>query len=157
MGSTAPHPCIVAPTEGSAMRTLRTLPTGHRPARQVIAVAAVSAAALVSLLASPGAVAAARPGKPAFGPDVVLPGGQGGEPSLAIDTFTAAGRNDLYAVAIGDANGPLEWHSYDGGATWSAPVPFDTGGPLRGLDSDVAVNTNGDVLAADLDLTWASV
>jgi hypothetical protein len=100
---------------------------------------------------------AALAAKPSFGPDTVLPGGQGAEPSLAIDTSATPSRNYDYVVAIGDPNGPLEWHSYDLGETWSAPVPFDTSGPLRGGDSDVAVNTNGDVLATDLDVTWASV
>src|SRR5207247_2010371 len=106
----------------------------------------------------PGAGAAASSGgKPSFGPDIVLPGGQGAEPSMAIDTSATASRGDTYVVAVGDANGPLEWHSYDAGRTWSQPVPYDLAGPLRGGDSDVAVNTNGNLLAADLDVSWASV
>src|SRR5437764_2928359 len=96
-------------------------------------------------------------GKPSFGADLVLPGGQGGEPSIAVDTSPTASRGALYVGAIGDANGPLEWHSYDSGKTWSQPVPFDLSGPLRGGDDDLAVNTNGDLLAADLNVTWASV
>lgn len=92
-----------------------------------------------------------------FTPDVTLPGGQGAEPSIAVDTSSTAGRGDLYVVAVGDPNGPLEWHSYDAGKTWSPPVPYDTSGALRGGDSDVAVNTNGDVLAVDLDVVAASV
>ena len=96
-------------------------------------------------------------GTPSFGADVVLPGGQGAEPSYAIDTSPTASRGSEYVVAIGDSNGPLEWHSYDAGKSWSAPVPFDLGGPLRGGDSDVAVNTNGNVLAADLNVSWTSV
>jgi hypothetical protein len=116
----------------------------------------VAAMALGLAVAAPPALAATS-GKPSFGPDQVLPGGQGGEPSMAIDTSSTSSRNDDYVVAIGDPNGPLEWHSYDLGKTWSAPVPFDTSGPARGGDSDVAVNTNGDVLTTDLDVTWASV
>ena len=114
--------------------------------------------AFVALTAAlvPGATGASN-GKPSFGADVVLPGGQGGEPSYAIDTSATSSRGAQYVVAIGDSNGPLEWHSYDSGKSWSAPVPFDLNGPLRGGDSDVVVNTNGDVIAADLDVSWASV
>jgi hypothetical protein len=106
---------------------------------------------------APGAAAPRTNGRPSFGPDLVLPGGQGAEPSLAVDTSPTSSRNYDYVVAIGDPNGPLEWHSYDLGKTWSNPVPFDESGPLRGGDSDVAVNTNGDVLGIDLNVTWASV
>src|ERR1051326_3883647 len=94
---------------------------------------------------------------PAFGGDIVLPGGPGAEPSMAIDTSPTASRGDIYVGAIGDSNGPLEWHSYDNGKTWSQPVPFDLSGQLRGEDQDVAVNTNGDLLAVDLDVAYASV
>src|SRR6201997_3967071 len=121
-------------------------------------------AALVcaAVFAAPGATAKPpAPGggakAPSFGSDIVLPGGQGAEPSIAIDTSPTASRGDIYVGAIGDSNGPLEWHSYNGGTTWSQPVPFDTSGPERGGDQDVAVNTNGDLLATDLNLTWASV
>src|SRR5919204_3615649 len=115
-------------------------------------------ASLIGVIVVPGAVAkGSTSGKPSFGSDLVLPGGQGAEPSIAIDTSPTSGRGDIYVGAIGDSNGPLEWHSYDGGKTWSQPVPFDLGGPLRGLDEDVAMNTNGDLLATDLDLTYASV
>jgi hypothetical protein len=112
----------------------------------------VGTAILLAVLA-PVAMA----GKPSFGSDTVLPGGQGGEPSLAIDTSPNPSRNFEYVDAIGDPNGPLEWHSYDGGKSWSAPVPFDLSGPARGGDADVAVNTNGDLLATDLNVTWSSV
>jgi BNR/Asp-box repeat len=117
----------------------------------------------VAVFAAPFATAKAPPpggggGKaPSFGADLVLPGGQGAEPSLAIDTSPTASRGDIYAAAIGDSNGPLEWHSYDGGKTWSQPVPFDTNGQARGEDQDIAVNTNGDLLATDLDIAYASV
>jgi hypothetical protein len=118
----------------------------------------IGVAAVVGLaLCLAAGTQAASAAKPSFGPDTVLPGGQGGEPSIAIDTSPTSSRNYDYVVAIGDPNGPLEWHSYDLGKTWSAPVPFDTSGPLRGGDSDVAVNSNGDVLTTDLDVTWASV
>lgn len=117
------------------------------------------------VLVSSATATAARPngggggkGKPpSFGSDVVLPGGQGAEPSIAIDTSPTGSRGDEYVVAVGDPNGPLEWHSYDAGKSWSSPIPYDLSGPARGGDSDVAVNTNGDVLATDLDVTWASV
>ncbi len=113
------------------------------------------------VLAAPGAAkgpAAGGGGKaPAFGADVVLPGGQGGEPSIAIDTSATASRGIVYIAAIGDPNGPLEWHSSNGGKSWSGPVPFDTSGPARGGDQDIAVNTNGDLLATDLNVSWASV
>src|SRR5213596_1915491 len=117
------------------------------------------------VFAAPGATAKTKPPAPApggakapsFGGDIVLPGGQGAEPSLAIDTSPTASRGDIYAAAIGDSNGPLEWYSYDGGKTWSQPVPFDLSGPLRGGDQDIAVNTNGDLLATDLNVSWASV
>src|SRR5438874_148299 len=113
-----------------------------------------------AVFAAPGATAktkspAPAPGgakAPAFGGDIVLPGGQGAEPSLAIDTSPTASRGDIYAAAIGDSNGPLEWHSYDGGKTWSQPVPFDTSGQVRGEDQDIAGNTNGDLLAVDPDI-----
>ena len=122
-------------------------------------------AALVgaAVFAAPGATAKPpAPGggatkAPSFGGDVVLPGGQGAEPSMAIDTSPTASRGDIYVAAIGDPNAPLEWHSYDSGKTWSQPVPFDTSGQLRGGDQDIVVNTNGDVLATDLDVAYASV
>jgi len=120
-------------------------------------------AALVgaAVFAAPGATAKpAAPGgakAPSFGGDVVLPGGQGAEPSMAIDTSATASRGNIYVAAIGDPNAPLEWHSYDSGKTWSQPVPFDTNGQLRGGDQDIVVNTNGDVLATDLDVAYASV
>src|SRR5438876_205625 len=127
--------------------------------RRLLLLAALAGAAV---FAAPGATAKPlAPGgsakAPAFGGDIVLPGGQGAEPSLAIDTSPTASRGDIYAAAIGDSNGPLEWHSYDGGKTWSQPVPFDTSGQARGEDQDIAVNTNGDLLATDLDIAYASV
>jgi hypothetical protein len=82
---------------------------------------------------------------------------QGAEPSLAVDTSATRGRNNIYVVAIGGSNGPYEWHSYDFGRTFSKPVPYDVSEGVRGGDSDVAVNTNGDVLAVDLAVSHASV
>jgi hypothetical protein len=117
----------------------------------------VGAAVFLAPGATAKAPAPAAAKAPSFGGDIVLPGGQGAEPSIAIDTSPTASRGDIYAAAIGDSNGPLEWHSYDGGKTWSQPVPFDTSGPNRGGDQDITVNTNGDVLTTDLNLTWASV
>src|SRR5438477_5221376 len=132
----------------------------HRPARWARGHAPrglVAAAALALIVAVTAAGAGAKGGKPSFGGDIVLPGGQGGEPSLAIDTSATASRGDIYVGAIGDSNGPLEWHSYDSGKSWSQPVPFDLNGPLRGGDDDIAVNTNGGLLATDLNVSWASV
>ena len=124
--------------------------------RFLCAGALVAVTALV--LSAPAAVKASRGGgKPSFGRDTVLPGGQGGEPSIAVDTSPTMSRGDIYVGAIGDSNGPLEWHSYNGGKNWSQPVPFDLNGPLRGEDEDVAVNRNGDLLATDLNVSWASV
>src|SRR4051794_12919614 len=121
--------------------------------------------ALIAALIAVPASAAKKPPKsgpppattPTFGSDIVLPGGQGGEPSIVVDTTATASRGTVYASAIGDPNGPLEWHSYDGGATGSQPVPFDLSGPLRGGDDDIAVNTNGNLIATDLNVSWASV
>src|SRR5438552_4571755 len=118
------------------------------------------AALLAAALVAGGAAAGPKPGggkAPSFGSDVVLPGGQGGESSDGVDTSPTAGRGNIYVGAMGDSNGPLEWRSYNGGKTWSQPVPFDLNGPLRGGDDDIAVNTNGDLLAADLNVSWASV
>ena len=124
--------------------------------RFLCAGALVAVTALV--LSAPAAVKASRGGgKPSFGRDTVLPGGQGGEPSIAVDTSPTMSRGDIYVGAIGDSNGPLEWHSYNGGKNWSQPVPFDLNGPLRGGDEDLVVNTNGNLLATDLNVSWASV
>ena len=65
-------------------------------------------AALVgaAVFAAPGATAKpSAPGgtkAPSFGGDVVLPGGQGAEPSMAIDTSPTASRGNIYVAAIGD-------------------------------------------------------
>jgi hypothetical protein len=115
----------------------------------------VAVVGLALVVGASGAVAA--PGKPSFGRDLVLPRGHGAEPSIAIDTSATMSRGDIYVGAIGDPNAPLEWHSYDGGKTWSQPVPFDLSGSLRGGDEDVTVNTNGNLLATDLDVSTASV
>ncbi|MDP9341024.1 MAG: glycoside hydrolase [Actinomycetota bacterium] len=128
-----------------------------RLARRSRTVGLMAGLALVMAAALPGSGVHAATTGPQFAPAVVLPGGQGGEPSIAIDTSPTSGRNYIYVSAIGDANGPLEWHSYDGGATFSQPVPFDLNGPLRGGDSDIVVNTDGTVIATDLDVTHASV
>src|SRR5438874_10895259 len=121
----------------------------------VLAGAAVFAAPFATAKAPPAGGGGGK--APSFGGDVVLPGGQGAEPSMAIDTSPTASRGNIYVAAIGDPNAPLEWHSYDSGKSWSKPVPFDTSGQLRGGDQDIVVNSNGDVLATDLDVAYASV
>src|SRR5205085_107 len=53
---------------------------------------------------------------------------------------------------------PVLWHSYNSGATWSSPVPFDTGpqdAATAGGDADTVVAPNGNVIVADLNLTYA--
>src|SRR5437867_3400399 len=136
------------------MSSSRLRPGSRRVRSARLLVLAVLAAAAMVL---PASAAQSAGGKPTFGKDIVLPGGQGGEPSIAIDTSPTAGRGDIYVGAIGDSNGPLEWHSYDGGKSWAQPVPFDLSGPLRGGDEDLVVNTDGDLIATDLNVTWASV
>lgn len=125
---------------------------GTRAGRFLLAAVAVAGLVAVGGAASAGSAT----GAPTFH-QTVLPGGQGAEPSLSVDTSPTTSRGYVYVSAIGDSNGPLEWHSYDHGATWSKPVPFDLSGPARGEDSDIAVNTNGQLLATDLDISWASV
>jgi len=72
-----------------------------------------------------------------------------GEPSIALDS---SGR--LFVTApqtLGNINGggsPV-WSSSNGGSSWSAPV-HPTGDPLSGGDTDLAVDTAGDVFQADL-------
>jgi hypothetical protein len=122
----------------------------------MILAAAVLAGAIGGLLSTAGA-RAGKTAAPTFGKSIVLPGAQGAEPSIAVDTTSTKSRGDIYVGAIGDSNGPDEWHSYDGGKTWSKPVPFDLSGPARGGDEDIAVNTNGNLIATDLDVTHASV
>jgi hypothetical protein len=99
----------------------------------------------------------------------VLQGQGGGEPSIAIDTSATASRNDVYVDAIGGwgssppagdppGSGPVRWHSYNAGATFSGPVPFDTvpqDSQTRGGDADVAVAPSGNVIVADLDVDYA--
>jgi len=122
----------------------------------MILAAALLAGAIGGLLSTAGA-SGGTAGAPTFGKSIVLPGAQGAEPSIAVDTTRTKSRNYVYVAAIGDANGPDEWHSYTGGKTWSKPVPFDLSGPARGGDQDIVVNTNGDVLTTDLNVTHAWV
>ena len=93
---------------------------------------------------------------PQFAPDQVLPGDGGAEPSLAIDLSRTPSQGTLYVAAISGSNSPELWRSSDQGRSWSAPVPFDTGGPARGSDADVAVGPTGTVYVADLNVshTW---
>src|SRR5207244_6634271 len=60
----------------------------------------VAGLALVMAAALPGSGGYAATTGPKFAPAVVLPGGQGGEPSLAIDTSPTSGRNYVYVAAI---------------------------------------------------------
>jgi hypothetical protein len=72
-----------------------------------------------------------------------------GEPSIAID-----GSGRLLVTApqnLGNINGggsPV-WASTTGGTSWSGPV-HPTGDPLSGGDTDLAIDTAGDVFQADL-------
>jgi len=125
--------------------------------RRVRVIGLIASAVVAFAVIQSGGAGAVTTTAPQFAPAVVLPGGEGAEPSLAIDTSATPSRNFIYVTAIGDPNGPLEWHSYNGGASFSRPVPFDLNGVLRGGDSDVAVNTDGSVIAIDLDVTHASV
>ena len=122
----------------------------------MILTAALLAGAIGGLLSTSGA-RAGKTAAPKFGPSIVLPAAQGGEPSIAIDTTSTKSRGNIYVGAIGDANGPTEWHSSNGGRTWSKPVPFDLNGPARGGDEDLVVNTNGNLIATDLNVSHASV
>jgi hypothetical protein len=122
----------------------------------MILAAALLAGAIGGLLSTSGARAGST-AAPTFGKSIVLRGAQGGEPSIAVDTTSTKSRGDIYVGAIGDANGPTEWHSYNGGSTWSKPVPFDLNGPARGGDEDLVVNTNGNLIATDLNVSHASV
>lgn len=113
-------------------------------------VVAVLPALLVAglLAAVPGHASSNRP---TFGPDIVLQGSGGAEPSLAIDLSHDAHRNSLYVTGI--SPGANLWHSYDAGRTFSAPVAIDTNGPERGGDDDVAVGPDGTVYVVDLNVS----
>jgi hypothetical protein len=124
-------------------------------------------AVLVGLGCPAGGLASSGP--PRFDSGRVLQGQGGGEPSIAIDTSATASRNDVYVDAIGGwgssppagdppGSGPVLWHSYNAGATFSGPVPFDTvpqDSQTRGGDADVAVAPSGNVIVADLDVDYA--
>ena len=72
-----------------------------------------------------------------------------GEPSIAVD-----GGNRLFVTApqaLGNISGggsPV-WNSGNGGASWSSPVT-PTGDPISGGDTDLAIDTAGDIYQADL-------
>ena len=57
--------------------------------RGIARVASMLAFAALTAALIPGATGASN-GKPSFGADVVLPGGQGGEPSIAVDPHDAS-------------------------------------------------------------------
>jgi hypothetical protein len=113
----------------------------------------------------------ARAAAPRFDLGQILQGQGGGEPSIAVDTSASPSRGDVYVEAIGGwgsspppgdpgGSGPVLWHSYDGGATFSTAVPFDTGpqdSQTRGGDGDVAVAANGNVIVDDLNVDYAWV
>src|SRR2546425_6171868 len=92
---------------------------------------------------APAALSAHADALAQFGRETVLPGSAGAEPSLVVDHSQTASQNDIYVTAINP--GPNLWHSYDGGQTWSSPVPFDTNGTAPGGDADVSVGGNGTV------------
>ena len=105
---------------------------------------------------------------PRFDSGRVLRGQGGGEPSIAVDTTRTRSRNHVYVEAIGGwgstppkgrpaGSGPVIWHSYNDGSTFSSPVPFDVNGPSRGGDGDVAVTSNGNVVVTDLNVSHAWV
>jgi len=91
-----------------------------------------------------------------FGPDTVLPGSGGAEPSLVID-LGSAHHDAIYVTAI--SPGPNIWHSYDLGKTWSQPVGFDSSGTSPGGDADVDVAPDGTVYVVDLNIShnWVQV
>src|SRR5438309_706743 len=87
-------------------------------------------------IALPGAPRVSAASAPSFDAGQILTGQGGGEPSLAVDLSPSGAGNNVYVEAIGGwgdsppkgdpkGSGPVIWHSYDRGATWSAPVPFD--------------------------------
>lgn len=121
--------------------------------RGLLAVALAALGVALGALGDAPTARAAAP--PQFRADTTLPGSGGSEPSIAIDTSNTASRNDIYVSAI--SPGANLWHSYDGGVTWSAPVPFDLNGPSRGGDADVAVAGDGTVLVADLNVSHTLV
>ena len=123
----------------------------NRRSTRILALLAAGVAASVALAPA----AHADTGAPSFRADTVLPGSNGAEPSIAIDYSNTASRNDIYVSAI--SSGANLWHSYDGGQTWSQPVAFDTSGPARGSDADVAVRSDGTVVVADLNVAYTQV
>src|SRR5438270_1412844 len=110
-------------------------------------------------------------GPPTFDAGRILPGQGGGEPSIAVDTSATRSRGDVYVEAIGgwgsnppkgdpSGAGPVLWHSWNGGSSWSRPVPFDTGAQdsaTAGEDGDVVVDGHGHVIVTDLNISHAWV
>src|SRR5947209_18531836 len=129
------------------------------PARWMAATVGLVAA--VAALAASSIPALARPSSPpTFDAGRILPGQGGGEPSIAVDTSATRSRGDIYVEAIGGwgssppkgdprGSGPVLWHSWNGGSSWSRPVPFDTGAQdsqTAGEDGDVIVDREGHVI-----------
>jgi len=136
----------------------------------------IAVAATVAALGLGTAVSATTTGHaggpaPVFDGAHVLPGQGGGEPSIAVDLSNTPSRNDVYVEAIGGWGsapppgdpagfGPVLWHSYDAGASFSPPVQIDTGpqdAATRGEDGDVVVDDKGHVIVTDLNLTYSWV
>jgi hypothetical protein len=137
----------------------------HRAVVGLFVVAAIASAAM------PDSGWAASSAPPRFDGGQILKDQGGGEPSIAVDTSATPSRNDVYVDAIGgwgsapppgdpSGSGPVLWHSSNGGATFSAPVAFDTGPQdelTRGGDADTVVAPNGNVIVTDLNLDYAWV
>jgi len=92
---------------------------------------------------------------PQFGRVTILPGSGGAEPSIAADYSAGSRGQKIYVSAI--SPGPNLWHTYDGGQSWSQPVPFDTQGVTSGEDADVSVASDGTVYVVDLNITHSLV
>ena len=119
----------------------------HRSTGAAASVVVTVAAALGSTVFAAGGGGTAGTG---FTAPVQIPQSGGlGEPSLAIDQ---SGRIFVTAPqALGNVNGggsPV-WTSTSGGASWSNPV-HPQGDPVSGGDTDLAIDSAGDVYQADL-------
>jgi hypothetical protein len=116
--------------------------------------AGVAASVVITVAAALGSTVFAASGGGTSGtgftaPSEIPQSGGLGEPSLAIDQ---SGRLIVTAPqSIGNVNGggsPV-WTSTNGGASWSNPV-HPQGDPVSGGDTDLAIDSAGDVYQADL-------